>query len=76
MWWPVSHGGKGLLRARSNWRHAVAVSLPIIGESSNNNNNNNNNKKQKMKYPSRVSFSVSVSINTYNNNRRPVSSVL
>ena len=26
--------GKGLLRARSNWRHAVAVTLPIIGESS------------------------------------------
>ena len=25
--------GKGLLRARSNWRHAVAVTLPIIGES-------------------------------------------
>ena len=26
--------GKGLLRARSNWLHAVAVTLPIIGESS------------------------------------------
>jgi len=25
--------GEGLLRARSNWRHAVAVTLPIIGES-------------------------------------------
>ena len=24
--------GEGLLRARSNWRHAVAVTLPIIGE--------------------------------------------
>ena len=26
-------GGEGLLRARSNWRHAVAVTLPIFGES-------------------------------------------
>ena len=26
-------GVGGLLRARSNWRHAVAVTLPIIGES-------------------------------------------
>ena len=25
--------GERLLRARSNWRHAVAVTLPIIGES-------------------------------------------
>ena len=25
--------GEGLSRARSNWRHAVAVTLPIIGES-------------------------------------------
>ena len=25
--------GEGQLRARSNWRHAVAVTLPIIGES-------------------------------------------
>ena len=25
--------GEGLLRARSNWRHAVAVTLSIIGES-------------------------------------------
>ena len=25
--------GEGLLRARSNWRHAVAVTLLIIGES-------------------------------------------
>ena len=24
---------EGLLRARSNWRHGVAVTLPIIGES-------------------------------------------
>ena len=27
--------GEGLLRARSKWRHAVAVTLPIIGESNN-----------------------------------------
>ena len=26
-------GGEGLLQARSNWHHAVAVTLPIIGES-------------------------------------------
>ena len=26
-------GGGGLLRARRNWRHVVAVTLPIIGES-------------------------------------------
>ena len=26
-------GGEGLLRARSNWCHAVPVTLPIIGES-------------------------------------------
>ena len=26
-------GGEGLLQARSNWNHAVAVTLPIIGES-------------------------------------------
>ena len=25
--------GEGLLRARSNWRHAVAVTLPRVGES-------------------------------------------
>ena len=25
--------GEGLLRARSNWRHAVAVTLPITAES-------------------------------------------
>ena len=25
--------GEGLLRVRSNWRHAVVVTLPIIGES-------------------------------------------
>ena len=25
--------GERLLRARSNWRHTVAVTLPIIGES-------------------------------------------
>ena len=33
MWWSVSHGREGLLRACSNWRHAVAVTLLIIGES-------------------------------------------
>ena len=27
--------GGGTLRARSNWRHAVAVTLPIVGESKN-----------------------------------------
>ena len=25
--------GEGLLRASSNWRHAVAVTLPVVGES-------------------------------------------
>ena len=25
--------GEVLLRARSNWRHAVVVTLPIVGES-------------------------------------------
>ena len=32
MWWSISHWGEGLLRARSNGRHAVAVTLPIVGE--------------------------------------------
>ena len=30
--WSISHGGRGLSRARSNWLHAVAVTPPRIGE--------------------------------------------